>query len=143
MKHTIVINMKKLTLISFICCFLSSCVSSKLEEESIQKHYFYFDKNHPKMVTYGKIKTLRHLYDLDNYDPIIFIPYDSIVKELNIKKLKKYKVKCLKWLNNLTGKEADSFFIKQKPKKEYYLIEKRESNEVLYIRRVTFIQEYE
>ena len=105
-----------------VICFFSSCASSQVEEEPIQKHYFYFDRTHPKMEVYGNKRELRHLYDINNpynHESVIFIPYDSIEKEIKIKKIKKYKVKDYNWLNSLTGLESDKFFIKQIPKKSF------------------------
>jgi len=135
--------MKKLFFISIIYISFYSCASSQVEEKSIQKYYFYFDKTHPKMEVYGNKKELKHLYRLTYSDHVIFIPYDSIEKEIKIKKLKKYKIKDYDWLFKLNNTGVGQFFIKQIPKKEFYLIEKRESNKVLYLRRVSFIQEYE
>ena len=128
-------------IVSILTFLFNSCSSSKVEEKSVQKHYFYFDKTHPKMMIYGKKIELRHLYDLDSYDPIIFIPYDSIEKKIRIEELKKHKVKDYNWLNKLLPSEVGHFFFRDRIKKEFYLIEKRESNEVLYLRRVSFIQE--
>lgn len=135
--------MKKLIFISIIYFSFSTCASSQVEEGSTQKHYFYFDKTHPKMEVYGNKRELRHLYRLTYSDPVIFIPYDSIEKEIKIKNKKNYKIKDYNWLNKLNNTDVGKFFYRSKGKKEFYLIEKRESNKVLYLRRVTFIQEYE
>jgi len=96
------------------------------------------------MKVYGKLHELRYLYEINNphnYEPVIFIPKDSIVKEISIEKLKSYDLKDYKWLNTFSGLEIDKFFFEDTPKKEYYLIEKRESNKFLYLRKVYFIQE--
>lgn len=89
---------------------------------------------------------MRYLFEINNpnnYEPIIFIPKDSIVKKISIEKLKSYDVKDYKWLNTFSGLEIDKFFLKNTPKKEFYLIEKRESNKILYLRKVDFIMEIE
>jgi len=136
--------MKKLTIL-FIFIILSSCVSKvRTENKSVQKHFFYFDRTQPKMKVYGKPNELRYMYEINNsynYEPIIFIPKDSIVKMINIEKLKNYNVKDYKWLNSFSGLEIDEFFLKNTPRKEFYLIEKRESNKILYLRKVKFIME--
>ena len=134
--------MKNLILL-FIFLSLSSCVS-QVKKDSIQKYYFYFDRTQPNMKVYGKLHELRYLYEINNphnYEPVIFIPKDSIVKEISIEKLKSYDLKDYKWLNTFSGLEIDKFFFEDTPKKEYYLIEKRESNKFLYLRKVYFIQE--
>ena len=131
--------MKNLILL-FIFLILSSCVS-QVKKESLQKYYFYFDRTQPNMKVYGKKEELRHLYDLDNYDPIIFIPKDSIVKKIRIDDLKNYNVKDYNWLNNLKPNDLGYFFYGNLVNIEYYLIEKRESNKFLYLRKVYFIQE--
>lgn len=126
-----------------ICLILTSC-SSLVKKDSIQKYYFYFDRTQPKMKVYGKPNELRYMYEINNsynYEPIIFIPKDSIVKMINIEKLKNYNVKDYKWLNSFSGLEIDEFFLKNTPRKEFYLIEKRESNKILYLRKVKFIME--
>ena len=127
----------------FIFLSLSSCVS-QVKKDSIQKYYFYFDRTQPNMKVYGKLHELRYLYEINNpynYEPVIFIPKDSIVKEISIEKLKSYDLKDYKWLNTFSGLEIDKFFFEDTPKKEYYLIEKKESNKFLYLRKVYFIQE--
>jgi len=134
--------MKNLILL-FIFLSLSSCVS-QVKKDSIQKYYFYFDRTQPNMKVYGKLHELRYLYEINNphnYEPVIFIPKDSIVKEISVEKLKSYDLKDYKWLNTFSGLEIDKFFFEDTPKKEYYLIEKRESNKFLYLRKVYFIQE--
>ena len=134
--------MKNLILL-FIFLSLSSCVS-QVKKDSIQKYYFQFDRTQPNMKVYGKLHELRYLYEINNphnYEPVIFIPKDSIVKEISIEKLKSYDLKDYKWLNTFSGLEIDKFFFEDTPKKEYYLIEKRESNKFLYLRKVYFIQE--
>jgi len=134
--------MKNLILL-FIFLSLSSCVS-QVKKDSIQKYYFYFDRTQPNMKVYGKLHELRYLYEINNpynYEPVIFIPKDSIVKEISIEKLKSYDLKDYKWLNTFSGLEIDKFFFEDTPKKEYYLIEKKESNKFLYLRKVYFIQE--
>ncbi|MDD3721377.1 MAG: hypothetical protein PHW92_02665 [Lutibacter sp.] len=134
--------MKKLTIL-LILLTLNSCVS-QVKKDSIQKYYFYFDRTQPNMKVYGKLHELRYLYEINNphnYEPIIFIPKDSIVKKISIKKLKSYDVKDYKWLNNFSGLEIDKFFLKNTPKKEFYLIEKKRSNKILYLREVEFIME--
>ena len=135
--------MKQLILLVIISLITNSCASTDVTEQSVQKHYFYFDKTHSKMKTYGKPYELRHLYDLDNYDPVIFVAKDSIEKEINIKELKNYHVKDYKWLNNLKPSDLGFFFHRDHTKKEFYLIEKRESNKILYLREVDFIMEIE
>lgn len=127
-------------IILFILLMLTSCVS-QIKKESIPKYYFYFDRTHPKMKVYGKQHELRHLYDLDNYDPIIFIPKDSTENEIKLKSLKNYNYKDYKWLNNSKPSDLGLFFHRDNIKKEYYLIEKRESNKILYLRKVKFIME--
>ncbi len=138
--------MKKIILLVIVSLITNSCASTDVTEQSVQKHYFYFDKTQPKMKTYGKPYNLRYLYEINNpynYEPIIFIPKNSIVKNISIEKLRNYHVKDYKWLNNLSGLEIDKFFLKNTPKKEFYLIEKRKSNKILYLREVDFIMEIE
>lgn len=134
--------MKNLILLLIILT-LNSCVS-QVKKDSIPKYYFYFDRTQPNMKVYGKPHELRYLFEINNpknYEPIIFIPKDSIVKKISIEKLKSYDVKDYKWLNTFSGLEIDKFFLKNTPKKEFYLIEKRESNKILYLREVDFIME--
>ncbi|AMC11418.1 hypothetical protein Lupro_09150 [Lutibacter profundi] len=147
MKLKIVINIKKIILLVIISLIINSCASTTdVAEHSVQKYYFYFDKTHPKMRTYGKPYELRYLYEINNpynSEPVIFTPKDSIVKKISIKKLRNYHVKDYKWLNSFSGLDIDKFFLKNTPKKEFYLIEKIESHKILYLRSVDFIMEIE
>ncbi len=81
--------MKKLIFISILSFFFYSCASSQIEEELVQKHYFYFEENDSTMKKYHSYKNgpIRYWYKMKYADNVIFTPYDSIKKEIKIKKL--------------------------------------------------------
>ena len=137
--------MKKLIFISLIYIFFYSCASSQVEEEPVQKYYFYFKENGSTMNKYLSYKggPIRYWYKMRYADNLIFTPYNSIEKKIKIKNLKNYKVKDYNWLIKLNNTDVWKYIRSKGPKKEFYLIEERKSNKVLYLRRVTYILEYD
>ena len=133
--------MKKLTIL-LIFLTLNSCVSqNKIDTVAIKKYYFYFDSAHPKMTVYERNNYYKFYIQMDNDYPVIFIPKDSVMKEIRIESLNNYDYKDINWLNKLSNIERSRFFSRTATTSEYYLIEKRKSDKFLYLRKVYFIEE--